>query len=311
MSSGFKRPSPRTWRPKEEEELIERIVRACPTEGPWVEAGEDDAAVLPDGTVVNFDAMTRSRHVPKELKDRDLGWKFVTSVVSDVGAMGGEPNFFGFSVCLDDEVEIEQLVRGVSEGLREFGTSLIGGDIVEGRELILSGTCLGELEGEPLLMSNARPGDVVAVTGPLGGPNAFVRAVLNGVKPGETLYKRFARPRPPVEVGVELARRGCRAAVTDISDGLLAEAEAIAKRSGVAIEIHAWRVPIDKGVEEVARRLKVDPVDLALEGGEDYEFLICSPEDVVEEFDLTVIGTVTEGEGVRIVRGTRDRSRQR
>ncbi|WP_457620075.1 thiamine-phosphate kinase [Methanopyrus sp.] len=309
MSSGFKGPSPRTWRPKEEEELIERIVRACPTEGPRVEAGEDDAAVLPDGTVVNFDAMTRSRHVPKELKDRDLGWKFVISVVSDVGAMGGEPSFFGFSVCLDDEVDVEHLVRGISEGLREFGASLIGGDIVEGKELVLSGTCLGELGGEPLLMSNARPGDVVAVTGPLGGPNAFVRAMLDGVEPEETLYERFARPRPPVEVGVELARSGYRAAVTDISDGLLAEVEAIARRSGVAIEIHAWKVPIDEGVEEVARKLNVDPVDLALEGGEDYEFLICGPEDVVEEFDLTVIGTVKEGEGVRVVRDAGARSK--
>ncbi|WP_456481625.1 thiamine-phosphate kinase [Methanopyrus sp.] len=305
MSSGFNEPSPRTWRPREEEELIERIVKACPTDGPRVEAGEDDATVLPDGTVVNFDAMTRSRHVPRELKDRDLGWKFVASVVSDVGAMGGEPDFFGFSVCLDDEVDVEQLVLGISEGLREFGTSLIGGDIVEGEELVLSGTCLGELAGEPLLMSNARPGDVVAVTGPLGGPNAFVRAVLNGMEPGETLYERFARPRPPVEVGVELARSGYRVAVTDISDGLLAEVEAIARRSGVAIEIHAWKVPVDEGVEEVAEKFGVDPVDIALEGGEDYEFLVCGPEDVVEEFDLTTIGRVTEGEGVRVIREAR------
>ncbi|WP_168168757.1 thiamine-phosphate kinase [Methanopyrus sp. SNP6] len=307
MSSGFKGPSPRTWRPKEEEELIKHIVEACPTEGSWVEAGEDDAAVLPDGTVVNFDAMTRSRHVPKELKDRDLGWKFVASVVSDVGAMGGEPSFFGFSVCLDDEVDVEQLILGISEGLREFGTSLVGGDIVEGDELALSGTCLGKLKGEPLLMSNARPGDLVAVTGPLGGPNAFVRAILNGLKLEETLYERFARPRPPVEVGVELARSGYRVAVTDISDGLLAEAEAIARRSGVAIEIYAWEVPVDEGVREIARRLGVNPVDLALEGGEDYEFLICGPEDVIEEFDLTTIGRVTEGDGVRVVRDTRAR----
>ncbi|WP_456466549.1 thiamine-phosphate kinase [Methanopyrus sp.] len=297
MSTGRNEPTPHTWRPPHEEKLLRTILERCPTNDLPVGAGQDDAAVLPNRLVLNVDTMTRSRHVPRELDPTDLGWKFVAATLSDVGAMGAQPRYFAFSLTRDDELEEQPLIDGIAQALRHHNLTLIGGDLVDGEELSLTGVALGELPGKPLRVDQAQPGDAIAVTGPLGGPNAYVQAILNDLQPPKPLYRAFARPEPPIHLGVELSQRNARAAVTDISDGLLADAEIIARRSHVNLHIEADRLPIHPHVEDVATELNRDPLDLALEGGEDFQYLICAPQDLLEELNLTIIGRVKPGPG--------------
>ncbi len=289
---------PEGWRSGWEVEAVGEFLSRCPTGGG---AGEDDAAVLPGGLVLNVDAMNRSRHVPRELRDEDLGWKFVTAVVSDVAAMGGRPSWFALSVVLDDGVDVGRLAEGVGEALREYGAVLVGGDVSRGEELSLSGVCLGRVVGRVLRACDAVPGDAVGVSGPLGGPNAFVRCVLEGVDPPEGAYEAFARPVARVDLGVELSVSGERVAVTDVSDGLVADARWLAEVSGVRLVIEGGSVPVHPVAVEAGEVLGVDPLELALEGGEEFELLACGPEDVLEGFGFEVIGRVEEGSGVRVV----------
>ncbi|MEO2241703.1 MAG: thiamine-phosphate kinase [Euryarchaeota archaeon] len=297
MSTGRNEHTPHTWRPPHEEELLRTILERCPTNNLPVGAGQDDAAVLPNRLVLNVDTMTRSRHIPRELNPKDLGWKFVAATISDVGAMGARPRHFAFSITRDGKLEENPLIDGIARALRHHDLTLIGGDIVDGEEFSLTGVALGELPGKPLRVDRARPGDVIAVTGPLGGPNAYVQAILNDLQPPKELYRAFARPEPPIHLGIKLSQRNARAAVTDISDGLLADAEIIARRSEVKLVIEAERVPVHPRVEDVATELDRDPLDVALEGGEDFEYLVCAPEELAEELDLTVIGRVEPGPG--------------
>jgi len=289
---------PEGWREDWEEEAIRAFLSCCPSGGG---AGEDDAAVLPGGLVLNVDAMNRSRHVPRELREEDLGWKFVTAVVSDVAAMGGRPEWFALSVVLDDRVDVERLAEGVGEALREYGAVLVGGDVSRGEELCMSGVCLGRVVGRVLRARDARPGDAVGVSGPLGGPNAFVRCVLEGVDPPEGAYEAFARPVARVDLGVELSASGERVAVTDVSDGLVADAGWLARVSGVRIVVEGDSVPVHPAAVEAGEVLGVDPLELALEGGEEFELLVCGPRGVLEGFGFEIVGRVEEGRGVKVV----------
>ena len=170
-----------------------------------------------------------------------------------------------------------------------------------GRDLSLTITVLGSAS-RPLTRAGVRAGDVLFVTGRLGGPRAAVRAWMAGSTPRAEHRARFVAPRPRLAEARWLADAGCHAAI-DISDGLLADAAHLAAASGVRIELGLAAVPMVKGVT----------VDEAMSGGEEYELLVAfAPSEApdTELFErrfgvpLSRIGEASAGTGIALAGGT-------
>jgi thiamine-monophosphate kinase len=179
-------------------------------------------------------------------------------------------------------------------------------------------TVVGHADSPELLVSRggARPGDVLVLTGELGGAAAGLllleRPELGASLAAETaehLRRRQLDPAPRLRAGRALARAGARAMI-DLSDGLGGDAAHLAERSGACLRIEAGSLPLAKGVAEVAVAAGRDPLELAASGGEDYELLAALPPERLgeassaigeaAEASLTPVGEVVAGEGVEI-----------
>jgi thiamine-monophosphate kinase len=259
--------------------------------GPGVEAGAgDDAAVLlptpGHRLVVTTDVLVEGLDFTAELSEpEDWGWKAVVANLSDLAAMAAEARWLVLALTVPAQTPVPTLERvyaGVGEACRAFGVSLVGGDVSAGPALSLAVTALGEAE-RPLLRSGARPGDRLAVSGPLGAAAAGL-ALLTAASPAATeLLGRFPglaaahrRPQPALAMGVALARAGATAMI-DVSDGLAGDALHLAESSGVGVEVHDATVPLAPGVPEAAALLGLDPLALALGGGEDFVLAAALP----------------------------------
>jgi thiamine-monophosphate kinase len=177
---------------------------------------------------------------------------------------------------------LERIYAGVGEACRAFGAALVGGDVSAGPALSLAVTALGEAE-RPVLRSGARPGDRLAVTGPLGAAAAGLALLRSEDPAAKELLDRFPglaaahrRPRPALAMGLALARAGASAMI-DVSDGLAGDAVHLAESSGVGVEVHDAAVPLAPGVAEAAALLALDPLELALGGGEDFVLAAALP----------------------------------
>jgi thiamine-monophosphate kinase len=233
-----------------------------------VEAIENDAAELADGVVVTQDALLEGVHFRLEwLSWRDLGWRAAAVNLSDLAAAGAEPEALIVSLGLLPETALESVIE-LYEGIAETGVSVRGGDTTRSERVLLSVTAIGRSERIPG-RGGARPGDLLVVTGPLGGAGAA--------------FRRQAFLRPPLRLaeGRQLARDAH--ALIDVSDGLAVDAGHVAIRSGVRCVIQLDRVPLARGAT-------VD--DLGF--GEDYELLAA----VAEPGAFAEIGRCEEGEGV-------------
>lgn len=224
----------------------------------------------------------------------DIGWKAMAVNVSDIAAMGATPLYALATISLRPDVPVA-LFEGVADGLFEaaeaFGVYVIGGDISRARELTVGATLIGIPGDRPVTRSGARPGDAIFVTGRLGGAAGGLIALERQLDaPG--LIERQRRPRPRVEEGRHAAMNGATAMI-DLSDGLARDLGHVIEASGVGCEIDVEALPIDDGLDA----LDVDPVQLAITGGEDYELLFTIPDPtVVGGIDATQIGVVTDGE---------------
>jgi thiamine-monophosphate kinase len=259
--------------------------------GPGVEVGVgDDAAVLEPTPghklVVTTDVLVEGLDFTAALSEpEDWGWKAVAVNCSDLAAMGAEPRWLVIALTAPDSTPVpalERIYAGVGEACRAFGAALVGGDVSAGPALSLAVTALGEAE-RPVLRSGARPGDRLAVTGPLGAAAAGLALLQSEDPAAKELLDRFPglaaahrRPRPALAMGLALARAGASAMI-DVSDGLAGDAIHLAESSGVGVEVRDAAVPLAPGVAEAAALLARDPLELALGGGEDFVLAAALP----------------------------------
>jgi thiamine-monophosphate kinase len=233
----------------------------------------DDAAVLavPPGArlVVSTDASVEGAHFRRGwLTPEEIGWRAAASAVSDLAAMAAAPLGMVLALALPDAWRADAL--GLADGIgalaRATGTPIVGGDLVRAPALGLTVTVFGSA-ARPLGRGGARPGDVVYVTGALGGPRLALEALLRDGRPSDAARARFARPVPRLAEARWLAERGASALV-DVSDGLAADLRHVAAASGVRLVLEGARVP------RVAGAVLTD----ALSGGEEYELACTAPE---------------------------------
>ncbi|MEX1358589.1 MAG: thiamine-phosphate kinase, partial [Gaiellaceae bacterium] len=219
----------------------------------------DDAAQV-GGLVVTQDVLVENVHFRLgDISWRDLGYRAAAVNISDLAASGARPLGLLVGLCTPAHHSLSDVTE-LYEGMAETDVPVVGGDTSRSERVVIAVTALGTAEHIPG-RGGARPGDLLVVTGPLGG------------KP--------VRPPLRVEEGVRLARHAH--AMLDLSDGLARDAGHIAARSGVRCVIELDRVPLAEGatVEDLGY-------------GEDYELLAA-----VEDADgFTVIGRCEEGEGV-------------
>ena len=248
----------------------------------------DDAAAWRNADSVELtttDTMVEGVHFLHDaLSWQDLGWKALAVNLSDIAAMGGLPLHALVTLGLKPDTEVDDVKKiydGILSACREYGCTIAGGDIVRSPVTFVTMTVVGTATGHLLTRSAGRPGDVVAVTGPLGCSAGGLKAQLEGLALGEDVKKRLSDahncPAPRIREGQTLVREGALTAM-DISDGLIDDLSKLAAASGVGAVVCASRVPVDSCLK---RAFPDDHLQLALNGGEDYELLFAGSEDVV------------------------------
>lgn len=254
-----------------EQQLIELISGVARSGDPVATGIGDDAAVLDDGTVLSCDMLVegvdfeRARSTPWQ-----IGARAAAVNLSDLAAMAARP------VCLLAAFGIPAGFEEVAElaaGIASHGVPLAGGDLSRAGELTVTITAVGRAE-RPVLRSGGRPGDLLAVTGTLGGQAAS----------GYT-----AEIVPRLQEGIQLA--GLASAMIDLSDGIATDAARLAHASGCGGRVLLGRLPLAEGAT----------VEMAASGGEDYELLAAIPPGRALPPWLTVVGELAEGDRMVMV----------
>lgn len=242
-----------------------------------------------------------------------LGHKSLAVSLSDIAAMGGEPKFAMLSIGVSEKLWktdfVDRFYDGWHKLAREFGVDLVGGDVSRSPDkLVIDSTLLGQLtRGSAIRRAGARIGDAIFVTGYLGGAAAGLELLEYGQRysaaMSETvrhLLLRQLQPIPQVRTGKLLLELNLPTAMMDVSDGLSSDLNYFAIASGVGAKIYADRIPVDPAIAG-AGSVERDALDLALNGGEDFELLFTSrPEKIPAALDLGFhhLGEITENVGI-------------
>ena len=267
------------------------------------ELGGRALAITTDSLVERVDFL-RSFQTPWE-----VGLKAWGAAASDLAAMGFRADFGVVClICSPDTFEgtVLDIQEGMLEAASRDGALLAGGDVsATDGPLTIAVTVLGSgPPGGAVRLGGAQPGDLVAVTGRLGGAAAALHLLEGGRVPPEPWRRRLVAPVPRLAEGQRLRTAGAHA-MTDLSDGLLVDAARVARASSCGLELWADHLPLESEMEHF---FPGESVQLAAAGGEDYELLACLPGPVALALasssggtGISVVGRVSEEEGVRLL----------
>lgn len=269
-----------------------------------VGSGDDAAQLATAGSVlVTTDLMVDGRHFRRDWSSAaDVGHKVAAANLVDIAAMGGVATglVVGLAASGDTPVSwVQELSQGIAEEVAEVGACVVGGDMTESDTLVIAVTALGRVDGDPVLRSGARPGDVVAVAGRLGWAAAGLAVLGRGFRSPRVVVEAHRRPHPPYAAGPQ-ARRAGATALVDVSDGLLADLGHVARASGVAIDVDSSCFELAEPLLAVGSALGVDPLEFCLSGGDDHALVATYPADVELPEGWSRIGVVGAGEGVTV-----------
>ena len=276
----------------------------------------DDAAVLDIGpTVISTDTAVQGRHFRLEWSAaQQIGARTVIQSAADIAAMGGRTVGIVASLACPAETPVGWLLdldEGIVDMTHQLGARVLGGDLVQADEVVVSITAIGALDGlSAVTLSGAQAGDVLAVSGALGAAAAGL-AVLSrsgadpldrwqqAGDPRAAVVEAFRVPRPDLGEGVVAARAGAHA-MTDVSDGLVEEIITMATASGLTLNVVAGDVPHTSETAAVAGLLGIDLAQWVMAGGEDHVLLgAFAPADVPAGW--VVIGEVSDGPPIALV----------
>jgi thiamine-monophosphate kinase len=262
-------------------DIINRHLEAMPNLP--VPFGDDVAAVNIDQkqvAVLKTDMLVGKTDVPPNMSLWQAARKAVVMNVSDFASKGVQPQAALVALGLPRglmQKDIEEIARGLNAGAREYGAYVIGGDTSEASDLTISISLYGTAEKTSLMLrSGAKPGDVLAVTGFFGKPAAGLRLLMDNCSASphlrDVLLAAVCMPKARLKEGLALSRSGAASASIDSSDGLAWSLHEIAKMSDVGFVLNT--VPVSDEVKRFAEFNHLDPLELALYGGEEYELVV-------------------------------------
>jgi thiamine-monophosphate kinase len=290
--------------------LIDRITADAQTApGVLIGPGDDTAVVTaPDGRVaVTCDVLVEGTHFRRDWSTPiDIGRKAAAASLADVAAMGGTATSLVVGLGAPGDLPAAWVVS-CAAGLREeaatVGAVLVGGDVVDAPQVVLSVTALGDLAGRaPVTRAGAGPGDVVALAGRIGWSAAGLALLSRGFRSPKVLVDAHRFPQPPYAAGPAAAAAGATSMI-DVSDGLVADARHVAEASGVRLEIDTDALEVPEPMQAAAAAYNVDPREWMLTGGEDHALLATFPAGTALPPGFTAIGRVVEGEPAVLVDG--------
>ena len=213
----------------------------------------------------------------------DVGWRALVSNVSDLAAMGARPVLATVALGLPRSVHeqwVLECYRGMAAAAQQYRIAIVGGDIVRAPSLFFAITAVGEVRrSNRKTRSGAKPGDIFAVTGPLGASRAGVEILLD--RPdlaGDALLQEalqaYRRPHARVREGLKLGGSRAIHAMMDISDGLSTDLRRMCAASNVGARVDAADVPRSDVVNTLAEKTGRDSLSYALGGGEEFELLV-------------------------------------
>jgi len=244
----------------------------------------------------------------------DAGWRAMAANLSDLAAMGARPVLATVALGVpegDGADEILALYRGLAACAQTYGLAIVGGDLSRGPALTIAIAVVGEVRPSNVkTRAGGRPGDVIAVTGPLGAARAGLELTRNAAAIGDELAARallaFRRPEPRCAEGRFLAASRNVSAMMDCSDGLSTDLARLATASGCAAIVES--VPVAESAAAVARARAEDPDAFALAGGEEFELIAAIRPRAYRHLalryaahfkrELRRIGVLSEGSGV-------------
>ncbi|PZC50754.1 MAG: thiamine-monophosphate kinase [Chloroflexi bacterium] len=270
--------------------------------------GDDAAAWSVHGSNVSetltTDTMVDNIHFSNaNMSWRDVGWRSMVANLSDIAAMGGVPSLALVTLGLPGSTlveDVEDVYKGLVDACRAYEVTIAGGDLVTSPTFFISITMSGLQSGEMLLRSSANVGDLVAVTGPLGlsrgGLEVLSRGDTGRDEYAQRLVEAHRHPKPRLPEGRMLVQGGVRAAL-DVSDGLVGDLKKMMLASNLAANIIAKNVKIDPALNAI---YGTSAIDLALNGGEDYELLFAAPYKTIEQIKtvlphVNIVGEVVAG----------------
>lgn len=239
--------------------------------------------------VVKTDMLVDYTDVPPGMSYYQVGWKTVTMNVSDFAAKGVKPQVFLLSLGVPrgfTAKSITEVVKGVRDACRYYSVSYLGGDTNESLNLILAGFLFGiGFKDRIVSRRGAKPGDIVAVTGGFGGSAAGLKIALENYPAPEDIARRLLsfiyEPKARLQEGLTLSSINALTSSIDSSDGLAWSLYELSKAGGVGFHIH--NIPIVWEAKLFADINGLNPIDLALYGGEEYELIVTvKPERWVE-----------------------------
>lgn len=263
----------------------------------------DDAAVLAgEGRhdwVVTTDLLIEGVHfLPRRQPAAAVGWKALARSLSDIAAMGARPRYALVALGVPSVTPsrwVKDFFAGLGRLARRFGVKLAGGDLSSAPQVVVDVQVIGEVErGRAVLRGGAQPGGVVCVSGTLGLAALGLVSLRRRAPASQPLLRRAVRaqtyPVPRLALAQALVRRFQVSAMIDLSDGLSSDLTRLCQASGVGARVYAERVPAVALPNSLQRRIGANAIDLALDGGEDYELLFILSKDQAQRLPKKLAG---------------------
>lgn len=289
---------------------VARLRAALGMDVPGLRVGIGDDAAVVDVTgpiVLTNDTSIENVHFRRSFAPLDrIARRALHAAASDLAAMGAEPVAMLVALAMPatiDDCAFDAIVEGMRTAGVELGMPIVGGNLSAASELGITTTAVGRVQGRCLRRDGAAVGDLVYVSGNVGAAVVGLRSLLAGVaSEGDPFVEAWLAPSARLDVGRRV--REVASSAIDVSDGVAQDLGHLLEACGHGATLDASALPLLAGHAERCAFLGLDPIELALTGGEDYQLLYTAPPDAMTSELSTCIGRIDAEPGLRVDRGS-------